>query len=325
MSEFCTSCGAALNEGAKFCTKCGANASPVSEKSGVQPNQAASKRETVLSKAGKEVKTEAKAKAIEYARSIVSDAIPASQSTGELSLPSELMPAGIPAGDGLLSVLKGGFKSLAGGFKRTLGDKKRLVIVIALAAAWLAVNLLAALDIAPFPLRVISWLTAARGSLIGGSVAKGLVAALLVQLIVDKETLQKLKDGVSKLTAAVKDSKKDVAPLLLGAGAGLCACNLMISSNLQNAMVCIVGFALSAKALTQSGFLRRLTASLFSKASSSAITAVMGGWTLGFALFAAVSLLPGGRNGYLVGVLLLIIGGVLAVIAKNSNKEVSAR
>jgi uncharacterized membrane protein YvbJ len=26
MGKFCTSCGAALNEGAKFCAKCGANA-----------------------------------------------------------------------------------------------------------------------------------------------------------------------------------------------------------------------------------------------------------------------------------------------------------
>jgi hypothetical protein len=55
------------------------------------------------------------------------------------------------------------------------------------------------------------------------------------------------------------------------------------------------------------------------------ISAVMRGWALGFAAFAAVSFLPGGKNGYLIGTLLLIVGGVLAVIAKNSNKEVSSR
>ena len=35
------------------------------------------------------------------------------------------------------------------------------------------VNLLAALEIFPFPVRVLSWLTAARGSLMGGRSGKG--------------------------------------------------------------------------------------------------------------------------------------------------------
>ena len=45
-----------------------------------------------------------------------------------------------------------------------------------------------------FPLRSdCSWLTAARGSLIGGTIGKGLVAALLAQIIADKGMLTTLK------------------------------------------------------------------------------------------------------------------------------------
>jgi uncharacterized Zn finger protein (UPF0148 family) len=228
VGKFCTSCGAALNEGAKFCAKCGAKVSPVSEESVAQPDPETPKRETFLSnvgkkvkdeseesvvqpdpetpkrktflsKVGKKVKDEAKVKATEqaakvtateYAKSTFTDAISADQSSGEFSLPSDLAAlADNLSGEGLLSLLKGGLQSLVSGFKSTLGDKKRLTIVIALAVVWLVVNLLYTLDISPFPLRVISWLTAARGSLVGGSVAKGLLASLLAQLIMDKGTL----------------------------------------------------------------------------------------------------------------------------------------
>jgi hypothetical protein len=253
------------------------------------------------------------------------DPIPAYQMAGELGLPMELAPVtGDFAGEGVLSLLKSGFRGLVGGLKRTLGDKKRLGIVVALVLVWLVVNLLAALGIFPLPVRMLSWLTAARGSLIGGSIGKGLVAALFAQIITDQEMLQRLKGGISQLTAAVKGGKKTAAPLLLGAGAGLIACNLLVSSNLQNTMVCVAGFALAAKALTRNGFLRRLTKSLLPKVKDTAVTAVMGGWTLGFALFAAVSLLSGGSNGYILGVLLVIASGGMMIVGK-SKKEVTAK
>jgi len=326
MGKFCKSCGAPLNEGVRLCVNCGAEASPLSGEVSAIPDQAAPNNEAVRSKTVKQMKREVKIKTADYAKSMFSGAVPAYHSAGELALPSELVPfTGDFAGEGLLSLLKSGFKGLVGGIKKTLGDKKRLVVVIALAVVWLLVNFLAAFDIFPLPVRILSWLTAARGSLIGGSVGKGLVAAFLAQLVTDKRTLQSLKGGVGKLTATFKGGNKGYVPLLFGAGVGLIICNVMISSNLQNSMVCIAGFALSAKAMTQNGFLRRLISTLIPKSNNVTVTAVMGGWTLGFAAFTAVSLLPGGGNGYLIGVLLIIVGGVLAVIAKNSNKEVSAR
>lgn len=273
MGKFCTSCGAALNEGAK---------------------------------------------------SMFSEAAPAYRSAGELALPSELVPVtGDFAGEGLLSLLKSGFRGLAGGFKQTLGDKKRLGVVIALGVIWLLVNLLAALGLFPLPLRVLSWLTAAQGSLIGGSIGKGLVAALLAQMIADKGMLQSVKSSIGQLPAMAKGGKKSYALLLLGAGVALIACNLMVSSNLQNTMVCVAGFALSAKALTQNGFLRRLISSVMPKMYPAGISTVMQGWTAGFALFIAVCLIPGGSNGYIGGAAMLIAGMILMIV-NNNQKEVTA-
>ncbi len=324
MGKFCTSCGASLNEDTKFCAKCGANASPASEEVKNQPDQVAPNSETVLTKVGKQIKSEAKTKTAAYAKSMFSAASPAYGLAGELALPSELVPAtGDFAGEGLLSLLKSGFRGLAGGFKKTLGDKKRLFVVIALAAIWLILNILAALDISPLPLKILSFLTAARGSLIGGSIGKGLVAALLAQVVADKGMLRGIKSGISKLVSSTKSGKEAFAPLLMGAGAALMVCNLMVSSNLQNTMVCVAGFALSAKALTQNGFLRRIISALLPKANGLVVTAMMSGWTLGFAAFTAVSLLPGGWNGYVLGLLLLIAGGILLAVSKNKKEATS--
>lgn len=287
MSKSCTSCGSALDEGVKICAACGA--------------------------------------AVDSATFVSSVASLAYSTAGEVSLPSELAPftSGL-TGENLFAVLKSGWRGLLSGCKQALADKKRLKVVIALTIVWFFVNLLAALEIFPFPVRVLSWLTAARGSLIGGTIGKGLVAALFTQIAVEKGMLQGLKGGLGQLTATAKGGKKAAGPLLLGAGVALIACNLLVTSNLQNTMVGVAGFVLAVKGLTQNSFLRRLTSALIPKAKDNAVKTLMGGWAMGFALFAAVSLLPGGSNGYIFGVLLVLIGGGL-MIAGRSKKEVAAQ
>lgn len=316
MDKFCTSCGAALNKGAKFCAKCGVNASSVSEEAGALADQTMTNSEIFQSKINERVKAETKIKATAYAKDIFADAVPAYLSAGELALPLELLPAtGDLDGEGLFSLLKNGFAGIVSSFKRTLSDKKRLGIVIVLAVVWLVVNVFVALGIFPLPIQVLSWLTAAQGSVIGGSIGKGLVAAFFAQMISDKDMIQSLKSGIGQLTTTVKGSKKVYVPLLLAAGIALIVCNMMISSSLQNTMVCIAGFALSAKAMTRNGFLSRLIAALLPKAKDAAITAIMGGWALGFALFAVVSFLPGGFNGYIAGAAALIAGAIMMMLS----------
>ena len=158
-----------------------------------------------------------------------------------------------------------------------------------------------------------------------GTVGKGLVAALLTQIITDKSMFTALKSSIGQLGSTAKSGRGAVGPLLMGMGMALIACNMMISSNLQNTMVCIAAFLLSAKALPQKGFLRRLVTALLSKSNNNEVATVMGGWTLGFALFAAVSLLPGGRNGYILGVILLLAAVMTRFMGgKNSGKDKEA-
>lgn len=248
---------------------------------------------------------------------------------GEFTLPQELVPfSEIADVGGPIAVLKSGLGELSRSLKRTLGDKKRLIVVIALVVIWLVVNLLAALNIFPLPVHFLSWLTAAQGSLIGGSIGKGLVAALFAQIITDKTMLKSVKTGIGQMKSLAKGGKQSYAPVLFGAGAALIICNMMVSSNIQNAMVAITSFLLSAKALIQNGFLRRLIQAFIPKAQNTMITMLMRGGTLGFALFAVISFLPGVRNGYIFGMMLLLAALILKFISGQSsekNKEVGAQ
>ena len=324
MGKFCTSCGTALNEGAKFCMRCGLNASPVSEEAGALSERATPNSETILSKARKQMKTEAKIKTAAYGKSIFSDAPLAYQSAGELALPAELTPlTGDFEAENLLSLLESGFKGLVGGFRRTLRDKKRLVVVIVLVIIWLLVYLLVSLGISPLPVRFLSWLTAAQGNLIGGTIGKGLMAALMAQLIADQAMLQTIKKGFGQLGGIAKNLKGADEPMFIGMGMALIVGNLMMSSNLQNTMVSLAAFLLSAKALTHHGFLRKFINALLPKAKNTNLTTLMRGWTLGFALFIIVSLLPGDLNGYIVGILLLVAGGVMRFTKKSEKGAIS--
>lgn len=247
------------------------------------------------------------------------------ETKGEFALPRQFIPFESSADcEGLFSVLKGGLRSLIGGFKRTLGDKKRLTIVIALVLVWFLVNILALSGIYPLPIRLLSWLTAARGSLIGGAIGKGLIAALFAQIITNKETSQSIKGGICQLTSLLKEGKESYSSLLLGMGAALIACNMMVSSNIQNTMVSISAFIFSLRALTRKGFLGQLIRSILPKSKDASITPIMGGWALGFLVFTLISLLPGGKSGYFIGILLLVIG-LIAEKTNNNKKEVATK
>ncbi len=360
MAKFCTNCGTALNEDARFCTNCGVNSVVVQAESAesaesaalvdsvesaewmesaalVEPVESVESAESVaqagqaepnhkgfLSRAGEQIKTEAQVKVGTYAQVLLPDKVPAAGLAGEFVLPLSIEPLpGLPPVESLPAILKSGFAGLASGLKRTLGDKKRLAIVITLVVIWLPVNFLSALGIAPLPVRVLSWLTAARGSVIGGSVGKGLVAALLAQIIIEKGMFQSLQGGIGQLISVVKSGKNHYTPLLFGAGIGLIACNLLVSSTLQSTMVPIAGFVLSAQALTRNGYLRRVFQALPFKHQRGNIPFLMQGWALGFAVFIAVCFLPGGSNGYFTGILLLFASAIIQAVNNRKVEVVS--
>lgn len=307
MNKFCTSCGKPLEQGVKFCTGCGAAVPTTPAPIEKAADDISPKSNDFKSKVIEKMKSTVKKEAKVHSEKVFSDTIPSLRTTGEFTLPLDFTPFPIEGEvESLFKVLKNGLRSLVSGFKGTLRDKKMLRVVIPLTIIWLVVNVLAALDIFPLPVRLLSWLTFARGSLLGGTVGKGLVAAFLTQIFVDKGWASSLKRGLGQLSGLVKGSKEASWPLLLGLGLALIICNLMTSSYWQNTMVAVAGFVLSAKALTHNGFLQRLVTALLPKAKSNEVTTLMGGWALGFLLFVPLSLLPGGGNGYILGVIFLL-------------------
>lgn len=308
MNKFCTSCGKPLEQGVKFCTGCGAAVSTTPAPIEKAADDISPKSNDFKSKVIEKMKSTVKKETKVHSEKVFSDTIPSLRTAGEITLPLDFTPFPIDGEvESLFNVLKNGLRELVSGFKGTLRDKKMLrVVVIPLTIIWLVVNILAALDIFPLPVRLLSWLTFARGSLLGGTVGKGLVAAFLAQIFVDKGWARSLKRGLGQLSGLVKGSRGARGPLLLGMGLALIICNLMISSYLQNTMVSVAGFVLSAKALTHNGFLQRLVTALLPKAKSNEVTTLMGGWALGFLLFVPLSLLPGGGNGYILGVIFLL-------------------
>lgn len=245
------------------------------------------------------------------------------QRASEIYLPLELVPEiGKIEKESLLKLLKNGVTSIASSFKRTLSDKKRLGLVIILAIIWLIVNFLYAMGISSLAVRILSYLSAAQGSLIGGSIVKGMLVALLAQVITDKDIFKRLKEGISQINAAIKTGKTVYASILMGAGFSLIFCNLLASSNLSNVMLSISGFAISAKALTRNGFLRGLFSFILPKGSQNKIPNIMQGCALGFVLFLIVSLIPGSNNGYFGGTVVLILSIILMLKNKKIKEDI---
>lgn len=313
MGKFCTNCGAALTAGARFCPGC---ETPVASAAAEEKGLTDKKKDL----AGEMIQrgTARAGAAASYIGGVTASAVPAPTAAGEAALPLQLAPV-LFEQERLREVLGGGLGELVGGFKRTLADRKRLAVVIALVAVWLAVNLLAVKGIFPLPVRLLSWLTAARGTLIGGTAAKGLIAAFIAQVVADKGFFTEFKNGCGQLTTVFRSGKQDASLLLAGAGAALLICNFMVTTSWVHTMVPLAGFVLSARALAGDGFLRRLAGALLPRADHSRTAALMGGWTLGFALFAAMSALPGSRGGYWLGLPLLIVGAVLTVVWKEEK------
>lgn len=330
MNKFCTSCGKVLEEGVKFCIGCGAKVTSVPVQSDATSKDIPPHKKDFKSKVTEKMKLKVKKEAKVYSEKVLSDSFTALGSAGEVTLPLDFTPFPTDGEvESLFAVLKNGLRGLVSGFKGTLRDKKMLrVVVIPLTIIWLVVNVLAALDIFPLPVRLLSWLTFARGSLLGGTVGKGLVAAFLTQIFVDKGGASFLKRGLGQLSGLVKGSRGASWPLLLGMGLALIICNLMISSHFQNTMVSVAGFVLSAKALTNNGFLQRLVTALLPKADNNEVTTLMGGWALGFLLFVPLSLLPGGGNGYILGIISLlgvVIKKFMGDKKSSNNQEVAMK
>lgn len=258
----------------------------------------------------------------------------APSSSGEFVLPQELIPMPMTDASNVIGVISGAAKRLVEGFKRVIKDKKQLIPALVLGGIWVVLTLLPSLGINPLSVKILSWLTFARGGLggnilnkIAGIVGKGLFASLLTKLITDKSTLGNIKAGFSSLTNSIKGEKAINPVWLFGVGIALIAYNLMVThTTLQNTMAGVACFALSLRSMVLGkGVVLRLFTSIISKikpASSVEINRLMTGWTSGFALGVVISLIPVSFGGYLFGAA-AIIAATIMVFVKKPKQEVA--
>lgn len=194
-----------------------------------------------------------------------------------------------------------GLGSLLGGIPRLIQNPAALAGSLALALLWFAVNQFK--DWNPEVMKLLSWLTYARGGLtqgipgmVGGTLGKGTVAAALISLFTGG-LLSALK-GIGVLFTG-HGEKRSVPSMVIGAVVGGVLCFVFAGKlpSAETAMAGIAGAVLSLEALGSGrGKLFELVQALTSRAAEGVRTAVRGscdglltGLTLGFALTTAVT------------------------------------
>lgn len=254
-----------------------------------------------------------------------------SKSGGEFALPQELVPISATDNLNILGMLSGGIKRIIAGAKRVAKDKKQLVPVLILALTWILLTFLPAIGINPLPVKILSYLTFARGGIdgnilnrIGGIVLKGLFAYLLSAFVSDKSSFSTIKSGFTSLKNNIKGKNSSGSVLFFGIGIALVAYNLMVTyTTWQNTVAGIVCFALSLRTLAKgNGFAYRFFSLLISKIKlmkSSEINKLITGWTLGFGLGLIVSFIPISFGGYLFGGFAIIAAVILFVVEKSKQ------
>jgi hypothetical protein len=312
MGKFCTSCGTALNEGAKFCAKCGANA--------FQSNESA------------QISTAATTQPVKSEQEIPKT-MNSTKKKPPINRASDDAPQHSPMGAGKF-IIAYICQSLM-----VLKNPKQMLPTVLLGLVWLVLALLGSFGINPFPVRILSFLTFAQGGMfggvfgaVGGILGKVAVAAFLnaaiVPLFQKKAPFSGIGGGIKGFFSGIAvKSITAVAPLLGGVGASLLLYAFMNSNqSLQNSMVGIIAFVMLLQNLgRQGGFLWGLAFSAANSLSKGrtpsyiSVTRCISGMTLGFALGVALSVI-GLRWCSGLGVLLLLVALISGVVSKNKKE-----
>lgn len=315
MGKFCTSCGTALNEGAKFCAKCGSNA--------FQSNESA------------QISTETPPQAAKSEQGIPKT-MNSTKKKPPINRASDNAPQHSPMGAGkfIIAYIR---QSLT-----VLKNPKQMLPTALLGLVWLVLALLGSFGINPLPVRILSFLTFAQGGMfggvfgaVGGILGKVAVAAFLnaaiVPLFQKKAPFSGIGGGIKGFFSGIAvKSITAVAPLLGGVGASLLLYAFMNSTqSLQNSMVGIIAFIMLLQGIgKQGGFLWGLAFSAANSLSKGrtpsyiGVTRCISGMTLGFALSVALSAM-GLRWCAWLGTVLLIAALIFVIVSKG-KKEVAA-
>ena len=254
------------------------------------------------------------------------DSLGASINNQEIILPQVLALNSFKDKTNVLAILKNGLSSIIAGIKAGLQDKKKLVPAFVLGGIWVVLTLLPALNINPFPLKIMSWLTFAQGGIggniinkIGGIIGKGFFAYLLNSIIFDKGLIAKVADGFNVMKKNLNTNQILNPLFLFGMSMSLIIYNVIVKeTTLINSMAGLTFLILSLKALANSnGLLANIFSSILGKAQiNDNLTIVMTGWTAGFGIGIVVSTLAIANAGYLLAGLTLIGSLALLILLK---------
>ena len=314
MGKFCTSCGAALNEGAKFCATCGANALQSNEFAQISrgtPETAKSEQE-----------------------------IPKTRNSTKKKPPINRVSVDAPQHSpvGVGKFISAYIRQMS----TVLKKPQQMLPTVLLGLVWLVLALLGSLGINPLPVRILSFLTFAQGGMfggvfgaVGGILGKVVVAAFLNAVIVPlfhkKAPFSGIGGGIKSFFGGLAlEGITAVAPLLGGVGASLLLYAFMNSNqSLQNSMVGIIAFVMLLQNLgRQGGFLWGLAFSAANSLSKGRtpsyieVTRCISGMTLGFALGVALSAVGLHWCAWL-GTVLIIATLIVGIVSKD-KKEVAA-
>ncbi|MBN2882085.1 MAG: zinc ribbon domain-containing protein, partial [Clostridia bacterium] len=254
MAKFCKSCGAQLSENAAFCTSCGVSADSPLQKPANPPDP--------VEKISKTLNMNSKLGAFSAA------AVPGEFSVGNVIPLSGLSVPGLDQIKGPFKYLGSSFIGIIKGIKGVFKNKKLLIPVIVLAVTWLVLNLLPALGVDGTPVRVLSFLTFAKGGttggalgIIGGLAGKSVFAYFITSMVIPIFTRKKKeksdnksgasKSGVSQFFSSLGESFGNIAllpSLLSGCAVALLLYNFMTGDNsIQDAMAGIAALLLSIR------------------------------------------------------------------------------
>lgn len=295
---FCTQCGKELKEGVLFCPSCG------------------KKIANVIS-------------------SLVAKNVKASETAGEFvagrcSDSSKVIPKP-------LAVIKQGVQKLIGSVRTVIKDPKQLMPVIIFTVLWLIVDLLPALGINPFPVSLLSFLSFGQAGMgnsvkrvLGGAFGKGVFAGFAVSLL-SSDPLNSVKSTAQKIKSGPKEFFKNLKNKYIAPGKGVAAfyiLGLSIAVLLFDAMAPITAWslcggaaatAMSARALTGNGFLKKLFTSIYASWGSQKVqertNAILKGITTGFGFSTVFGLILGKVFVFDTSVIALSASGLLRVIA----------
>lgn len=316
MADFCKFCGSPIVKNAKFCSSCG-KALTQSQPIDISP---VAKELGVLFASDSPGETEAG----------IFDHLPTNIFAGEANGGiCEKLSTNVFTGTG--SVISGSLKRFAGSFKTVIKKPKTLILPLILAALWLLLDILLALDVDIFPVRALSFLTFAQGGLsggitgfLGGIVGKGIFAGALTFLITSLKRNNSLpkasfSDNIKKIYAV---SANSLGGYLAGIGVAV-FCYLFISGGLLQAgfMAGIAAAYLSAKAILNRGFLQNLVGSFSAKgktALGSGALGILKGLAAGFAIAALLGLFQS-KLLLIIPAACLLAGGIVIMILQSKG------